>query len=490
MSQTDLGLPTAGSSKLRGNLGVGGISFMVLAAAAPMTVIGGPMIVGFSVGNGAGLTAMYIFATLVLLAFVVGFITMTPFVRYPGAFYSYVKAGIGQRTGTSAGYTALLCYIMLLAGVYPLFGTGLGGLVESWGGPTLPWYVWALVCFLLVSWLGYRNIEISGKILSVLLIAEVLIVIVFDVVVFAQGGGKDGITTAPFTPSVIFSGAPGNAMIFALISFLGIEATAIFRSEARDPDRTVPRAMIISLVGIGLFYSISCWAITSAAGNDIQAQATEDPTLFFTLAHQFLGQVGHDIANVMFVTSAGAAALTFHNISARYTFTLANRKLLPAFLGQAHRKHGSPHSSSIVISVLMVVFVLFSELTHLDPILEYYTWTAALGTFAYGVLLLSTSIAVLVSFPRNRQVITSPTKSIVMPVLATIGMIVVMILMFSNIGLLVGTNQIAMVIILGLLVIAVISGPIVIPVLGSRLPADDTSAIRVIPGEPLPFENE
>ena len=43
-------------------------------------------------------------------------------------------------------------------------------------------------------------------------------------------------------PGNFFSGAPGIALIFALAGYIGFEATAVFRDEARDPARTIPRA--------------------------------------------------------------------------------------------------------------------------------------------------------------------------------------------------------------------------------------------------------
>jgi hypothetical protein len=72
---------TRDQHRLTGHLGTGSIVFMVMAAAAPLTVIGGnvPIIVG--AGNGVGAPVGFIVATLVLLVFAVGFVAMTPYVR-------------------------------------------------------------------------------------------------------------------------------------------------------------------------------------------------------------------------------------------------------------------------------------------------------------------------------------------------------------------------------------------------------------------------
>ena len=77
------GLPSE-PRRLRGNLGVASIVFMVVAAAAPLGVIGGVVPLGIASGNGAGFPATFIVATLILLFFSVGFTAMTPLCRGGG----------------------------------------------------------------------------------------------------------------------------------------------------------------------------------------------------------------------------------------------------------------------------------------------------------------------------------------------------------------------------------------------------------------------
>lgn len=69
--------------RLSGSLGPGAVVFMVVAAAAPLTVIAGTVPLGISAGNGAAYPASYIVCTVVLLFFAVGFTAMAKHV--PGA---------------------------------------------------------------------------------------------------------------------------------------------------------------------------------------------------------------------------------------------------------------------------------------------------------------------------------------------------------------------------------------------------------------------
>src|SRR6476661_988152 len=150
--------PPIPTRQLRGNLGVASIVFLVVAAAAPLGVIGGVVPLGLASGNGAGFPATFIISTVILLLFAVGFTAMTPYVDEAGAFFSYVRQALGLPTGIGIAFVALVSYVALEAGVYGLLGPAGASVVELAGGPALPWWVFAAVAFAVTTYLGYRNI--------------------------------------------------------------------------------------------------------------------------------------------------------------------------------------------------------------------------------------------------------------------------------------------------------------------------------------------
>ncbi|WP_312870850.1 APC family permease [Gordonia asplenii] len=430
--------------RLTGSLGVWGIVFIVVAAASPLGVIGGPVPLGIGLGNGAGLPTAFAVSTVILLLFAVGFTALTPYVPNAGAFYSYIGKGLGRVTGLGFAFVALISYLALEIGVYGLIGQGAKALVESWGFPQLHWAVWALVAFAVVSVLGHRNIDLSRTVLGVLLIAEVAIVLVLDAVIVGKGGDH-GLSTGFASIHTVLSGAPGIALLFAILSFVGFEATAVFRDEARDPDRTIPRATYLSLGLIGVFYAVSTWALLSGWGDDTavaKAQSTPD-TLLAQTTERYLGAVGGHIIQVLFVTSLFACILSFHNIGSRYVFTLAQRSALPSHVGRPHQHHGSPHLASAAVSVVVGVFLIIGVLADLDPVTQLYTWFAGVSTVGIVTLLLATSIAVPLFFARRRREgeLTVPaSRALVAPSLAVLGLTGVLILILANLPSLVGDS--------------------------------------------------
>jgi len=266
---------TAPERHLRGNLGVASIVFMVVAAAAPLGVIGGVVPLGIASGNGAGFPATFIASTVVLLFFAVGFTAMTPYVEEAGAFFSYVRKSLGTPAGIGIAFVALVSYVALEAGVYGLLGPAGAAVVELFEGPALPWWLFAAVAFVVTTYLGYRNITVSSRVLGVLLTAEIAIVLVLDLVIVVRGGDH-GLSTGIVNPTAIFSGSLGIGLLFAIISYVGFEATAIFRDEARTPERTIPRATYLALILIGVFYAITSWALISGWGDETAVQHATD----------------------------------------------------------------------------------------------------------------------------------------------------------------------------------------------------------------------
>ena len=434
---------TSGGRRLTGRLGVGAIVFMVIAAAAPLTVIGGNVPLAVAGGNGVGAPVGFLLAATVLLVFAIGFVTMTPHVREAGAFFSYVTLGLGPRPGLGAAFTALVAYTAVQVGVYGYMGWAANDLVTFFGGPTVPWWVYSFVTIAVVAVLGYRHIELSAKVLGVALVLEITIMLALDVAVFATGGAA-GPVWSTFSPSNVLAPGLGVAVLFALTGFIGFEATAVFRDEARDPERTVPRATYLAVVIIGVFYAVSCWALVTAAGAGGAvgvAQKTLDGegNMMLDTARDYLGVALRDVMNVLLISSLFACVLSFHNVLARYQFTLANKGVLPARLGRTNPRHHAPSFASVVQTVTAAVVLLVLALLGLDPLVGVFGSMAGVSTLGMVLLMTVTSVAALVFFARHPDAARGrvlPTR--VAPALAILGLLACAWLVLSNFTLVTG----------------------------------------------------
>ena len=385
----------------RGTLGVADIVFFVVAAAAPLTVMAGvaPLAILF---GGIGAPVAYLAVGVMLCLFAVGFTTMTPYIRNAGAFYSYIARGLGRPAGLGAALLAVFSYNAMQIGMFGAFGFFAAGTANDLLGIDLPWTVYAFAGIAVVWFLGFRSINLGAKVLAALLVAETAILVLLAVAVLAKGGAH-GLSLDSFSPSNVFTSGMSGPLGLAVAAFIGFEATAIYREEARDPDRTVPRATYLAVGFLGLFYAFITWVIIQAFGSDqAVATAAKNPAeMFFTAMTQYVGGWATDVQRVLIVTSLLAALLAFHNAITRYGYTLSTEHVMPAALGRVHPRHGSPWTAGIAQSLLAAVVVAVFAAIGVDPYTQFFLWVNTPGVVGILVLQALAAFAVVSFFRRN-----------------------------------------------------------------------------------------
>lgn len=427
------------SAELARTLGVPQIVFMVIAMAAPLTVVAGLIPIMIASGNGSGAPLDFVVIGIVLLLFTVGFSAMTPEVTDAGAFYSYVQKGLGRVPGLATATLAIATYVAIYISVAAYLGAAIHNVLATLTGAEVPWWLLAALCLAIVAYLGYRNVEMSARVLGVLLVAEMTIVLILDGAI-AWHSGDSGLSGEPLTWGAFAHGQVGTGIMFAVFGFIGFEATAVFRSEAKDPDRTIPRATYAAVSIIGAVYTVSAWAIVVGAGTaKVAAMAGADPEgLTADLATRYVGMVAHDGIQVLLSTSFFACVLTVHNVVSRYLHTLGRQEILPAKFGNVHRHHRSPHYASSVTSIVVSAGLAVMVLAGLDPVVQIYAWFGGAGTLGLIVLMSLTSIAVVVHFRRTPRGV-SRWRGTIAPGLASVCLLATLVLVLRNFPLLIGS---------------------------------------------------
>src|SRR3954452_19755552 len=168
----------------------------------------------------------------------------------------------------------------------------------------------------LMGVLPFFDVKISASVLGVALIGEVLVLTLFDILVFGQGG--ENVQMAALNPVNAFKNLPGGSLggtdiaagawavgvFFAFWSWVGFEMAPNYGEESRDPKRIVPRAMYVSVIGLGVFYSITSWAALSGyattAAAALQAQ-TNASGFFLDPTKDFVGGGVRDVMSYLII---------------------------------------------------------------------------------------------------------------------------------------------------------------------------------------------
>jgi len=431
----------ASHEHLSGKLGVLRIASMVIAFSAPLAVVAGFIAVVIAIGNGLGAPVAFAATGLVLLFFSVGYTELVKVVPNSGGFYVYITAGLGRPAGLAGTLIALLSYFLVTAGTYAFFGLAASRFVaEQLGGPSMPW--WAFVCaaWLVSTFLSYRELSLSAKVLGVTIALEFALMLTFDAKVMLSGGAE-GPSLSPFTAAAVFSGAPGLALLFAVGMFLGFESTAIYREEARQPEKTIPRATFLTVIFMTIFYAGTAYLLIMALGESHAVSiAIDDPARTFALAlTRELGSTATTVGYLLLCSSIYGAVLSMHNVLARYTFKLGTSGLIWNRLGHTHPKYKAPSTAALAVATVLALFIAPFAILKVAPDLLY-ARLVGVGAFGIIMLLFLTSISVIVYFWRS-PIDMSPIKSIVVPLIASICLLSIFALANMNFEALTGTTK-------------------------------------------------
>lgn len=433
---------TSAPARLKGHMGVLDIVFSVLAFNAPMSVFVGFITVIIGFGNGIGTPLVFIATGILMLLFAVGFTTMSRDLPNPGAFYAYITAGLGRPVGLGSAFVALVSYVFILVGGYCFGGISWQSLIhDRFGGPDIPWWVYTLATVIVVSILGYFHINLSAKVLMIFMILESIVMVAYDVIVIARGGdgGTAPLSLAPLNPANAFGGSIGLAIIFGVVCFSGFEATAVFREEARTPEKTVPRATYAAIIFLMVLYALTAWAMINGIGVEhaVKASAADPTGAAFATAEVYLSKIGVDVVNLLLCTSIFAANLAAHNVSTRYIYSLSVDRIFPGVLASVHKKQMSPHRASTLVSAITVVSIGICVALNGNPSTLYAT-LVGIGGYALILLLLLTSIGIVVYFRRKPGIKARIAKTVVAPVLAVIGLAVAFVIATQNVDVMIG----------------------------------------------------
>ena len=432
-----------------GAVGLLGVLFLTVTGSAPISAMlfNTPISVGF--GNGIGTPAGFLFATIILTIFSVGYVEMSRRVTAAGGFYSFISHGLGRELGMASGFAAFVAYCVFEAALAGGFAFFANAKVQEWGwNVAWPWFAFGMVA--LIAILTYFDVRLSAQVLGVALIGEVLILLIMDVAIFGQGG--ENVQWSALNPAEAFSGYPGNAglelaagaagvgLFFAFWSWVGFEMAPNYGEESKDPKRIVPLAMYISVIGLGIFYVITSWAaISGYRSTDAAAkQAQSDPGSFFLVpTEQFAGNWAREVMSYLIITGAFACGMAFHNTAARYFYSLGREGIAPQALGRTHPRWKSPHVASLTQSVIAAVIVaLFAIFVGTgDPTsqayLQLYGLMAVMGVIIILAIQALVSLAILAYFWRRGE--RHWVKTVACPIISFIAQAAVLYLLFDNI---------------------------------------------------------
>jgi amino acid transporter len=421
----------------RDRLGVPAVLAFILASVAPLTVAAGVIPTSYQTTGLTGIPAAFLAVAVILAVFSAGYMAMTRWITNSGAFYAFVSQGIGRAVGVSAALVALLAYTFLQVGLYGAFGPSAAAEAAGHLHVHAAWWGWALGAWAVITVLGLLRVDITGKVLAVLLTAEIAVILAETITGLAHPAGGH-VSFATLSPAALTSqgfGTIGVLAVVAVLGFVGFEQAPVMAEEARNARRTIPVTTYLALGMIAVVYAGASWAMAVHNGDShvVAAAGQQGPGLLFGLGGSgTLSQA----AQWLFLTSLFAAALAFHNVCWRYMYALGRESVLPAALGRTGGNN-IPKAASLAQSATGLVVIAVYALAGWDPMTRLFFWLGTTGGFGILVLLALTAIAVIVFFARDPHG-ENAWRRLIAPAIAAILLTGIVVLAVLHYGTLLG----------------------------------------------------
>jgi amino acid transporter len=348
-----------------------------MAPTASVALI--PLVIYASAGNGTWLAFALAAAVMVCVGF--GALEFSRRVNSTGSLYVWVTQGLGPAAGFLVGWTLILGYVAI--GMSVVVGVGIFGndfLTELGVGENLRGVQVILVAVALVVALAVaiRGIELSARLGLVLEALSVAVVLIVCVAVWIDQG------TIFDSPQLKLEGVTASGllvgMVFGVLVLTGFESAGSLGVEARDPERMIGRAIMSSLLVVGLFYIVASYTQVLGfqdAEGGLGSATAPLPDLSDDVGLSFLGP----IISLAFVISFLACTLAVMNAAARMLMAMSADGIVPAALTATHPTHRTPARALVVVGIPIAAIPIIL-LASKDAV-TVTTWVGVVAAFGF-----------------------------------------------------------------------------------------------------------
>jgi amino acid transporter len=291
------------------------------------------------------------------VAFVVVLVIMNAVYRFSqrisnaGSFFAFVRDSLGVRAGFVTGWLFLAFYPVFVGLDLILFGATLNAIIVAHGGPNIPWWLLMLIGLVLIWGVAVLGIRLSVRSDLALLTFELGVLLALALTILIKGAPGGNWQPHVFSASASPTGWSGVVVgaVFGVLAFTGFEAPAYLGEEARNPRRTVPRAILLTTVMVGVAFVFFFYVTTVGWGVPDIGKLPADPAPWDTLGRTYWGAGPTILVDIAAVVALVAGALAAQNGAARMLFALGRDGLLPRVLGRTMPRFGTPAAALTLV---------------------------------------------------------------------------------------------------------------------------------------------
>jgi APA family basic amino acid/polyamine antiporter len=340
------GVTPAGARKqlIRG-IGFFGIAILVLNAMIGAGIFALPTSVAASAGNSS--PWLFLIVGLLVITVVLSFAELSSYFQNSGGPVLYTKAAFGPLVGFSTGwmlyvsrmaaFAANVTVIPIYLGSYwPWLGEGIGRAILI-----------AIICggLTIANYVGVKDGIRTIAVFTFLKLTPILLMILL---------GLPYVTPETLIPSTFPRvDELGSTTLLLVYAFVGFESATIVSGETVNPRKTMPRALVATVLGTAFLYFLIVLVFIS-----VLPQESKEGATLIDVGTKLAGPAGAIIITLAAVFSVTGNLSAIMLAVPRLTFSLSEERLLPQWFGNVHARFATPGNSILFLGTLSLIFAI------------------------------------------------------------------------------------------------------------------------------------
>ena len=368
---------------------------------------------------GAAVPLAYLLGMFGSLALAYVIVVFTRRVAASGVAFTWIGAVFGKEVGFVAGWLYAGGWMFATAVVLALSAVNLNAFVGEVSSANINWFIFFIILLVVAAGLSMYGVKLSLRVqlglegISMLALFLVMLVVVIK-------GGASGNSLEPFNPARSPNGwsGIGFGLIYGFSAFAGFEAGAALGLESRDPKRTIPRAIILSLLVSAGFYIFVTYALSIGYGVDHASVWAADGTPLDTITKKYTNGGFASVIDLMVAVSAFSAGMGVLALSTRVFFGMGKHGLAPEWVTRTHPTAKTPYIAILVASIVALVVAAVVGFT--AGVSDLIGVTAGANTLAFILIYAAICVAAIWAFGRKTSVPTDVLIKVGVPIVAIV----------------------------------------------------------------------
>jgi amino acid transporter len=322
-------------------------------------------------------------------------------IAHAGGLYAYAARGLGPQLGFLAGWMYAIAFALGISFVLVISADFLAGVLAANTAWHPGWFPLYCILLALILLLALADVRISMRLQLVVAVVGVLTIVALGVAIIAKGGAQ-GLSWRPFDPRQAPS-AHGLALavVLAFTGFIGFEAAAVLGEEAAEPRRTIPRAILGTVILAAVYFVFATWTQAIGFGLSGVGKWAASPAALTTLSDRYVGHWFATLVDFIVVVDAFVAALAGVHLTARTLFAMGRDRAIPRAFAATTPRFGSPWVGILVPVALTLV--LGATLARHYGVGLYFGMMATAGSLGILLVYILVAVAGMVYFWRLRH---------------------------------------------------------------------------------------